>query len=306
VTGSSIEAPTETDIAVIRIDYEAGTSNPARVFHAMAKLIDALQTTDRDFVASLGVELFPVLVLERVEASSIKAIVRTVLHQVDDDALRNLEWRPLVGQYLVRAKHAMLRWLADRDTIENRAQLDELRRVVAAELPSPVPGLLQLPAAPSAELLLRDVQGISEALHELGPHDAATLESADRATPFNKKLNLSSSRVEDLLTEERLTAESELTLLIKKPDYLGRSRWEFRYDQHVIEARIDDEDWLATFREGTIVLRPGDALRALVHSEVNRGFEGNVVSTHYTIVRVLGVVHAVEGDQGFFGVDFEG
>lgn len=271
----------------------------------MARLIDALQATDRDLVESLGVGFYPVLVLERVEAGSIRALVRTVLQQIDDTALHDLEWRPLVGQYLVRAKHAMLRWLDGRETIASRSELQDLQHAVARELPSPVAGHLQLPTAPPLARLLRDVQGMSEALHELGPGDTATLQGDGLTTAFNKGLELSSSRIEDLLTDETTVSESELRLLVKKPDYLGRSRWEFRYDQHVIEARIDDDDWLAAFRVGQVVLRPGDALQALVRSEVRSGFEGSVVSTRFTIVRVFRVVRGIQDEQGLLSDDFE-
>jgi hypothetical protein len=267
----------------------------------MALLIEALQDTDRDFIASLGIELEAVVVLERVEAGSIKAVLRTILREFNDDALQNLDWKPLVGKYLVRGKHAMLRWLADKPTINSREQLAELQGVIVRELPPPVSGQLALPSPPPPEKLLRDIQEISNALQELAPGDSAAFEADGRVTEFNKSLSLSSERIEELLTSETTESQSELRLLVKKPDYLGRSRWEFKYDDHVIEARIEDEDWLQRFRDGDVVLRPGDALVALVRSSLNRGFEGNVVAVHYIIVRVLGVARGQTDDQSALG-----
>jgi len=86
---------------------------------------------------------------------------------------------------------------------------------------------------------------------------------------------------------------------VKKPDYLGNSMWEFRLDDHPIEAKILDEAWLERFRRGHVPLRPGDALDADVRSELFRGFEGNVVVTRYFVQRVHGIVrgsNVVQGD----------
>jgi hypothetical protein len=89
-----------------------------------------------------------------------------------------------------------------------------------------------------------------------------------------------------------------MTLLVKKPDYLGQSRWEFRQDDHPLEAKIVDLEWLERFQDGRVVLKPGDALKAIVKTEVARGFEGNVVDARHEVTKVLAVVPIAPGEQG--------
>jgi hypothetical protein len=52
-----------------------------------------------------------------------------------------------------------------------------------------------------------------------------------------------------------------------------------------------DNLWLEDFRAGRVALHPVDALRALVRTEVYRGFEGQIVGTRYSVLKVAEVVH---------------
>src|SRR5258708_7097366 len=94
----------------------------------MAGLIEAFHRIDRDLAHSLSATVEPQILLERIEAGSIRALLKTILVQVDDDALHNLDWKPLVGQYLVRGKHRLLHWLDGRPKIAARADVIDLQR----------------------------------------------------------------------------------------------------------------------------------------------------------------------------------
>lgn len=294
----SSELRGDEPVTVIQLDYAPATSDPARVFRAMALLIDAFQRTDRDLASALSVSIEPVILLERVEAGSIRAKLVTLLREVNDDSLLNLDWRPLVGQYLVRAKHKALRWLDRNPQITARAQVLELQRELMEDAPAIENNRLLLPAPIPPSQLLEDVRALSEAMAELGPEDRATYEGEGETTKVTAPRELSSEQIETLLTEDVAVQEGEMILLIKKPDYLGNSRWEFRLEERIVEAKVLDEAWLGRFHAGKIPLRPGDALRAVVRAEAHRGFEGNVVSTKYFILLVREVVHEDRSRQG--------
>jgi hypothetical protein len=104
----------------------------------------------------------------------------------------------------------------------------------------------------------------------------------------------------DLLVREVITSEVPMILVIKRPDFLGDAKWEFRHDRRSFEARIRDAKWLTEFREGTEVIHPGDALRSTVRSTVRYGFDGEVVDSQHEIVKVEGVIHTIRPSQGHF------
>jgi hypothetical protein len=297
MTGPTPPPGPDDVLATIQIDYQAGTQDPGRVFRSMARLIEAFYQLDQDLAKAYSASIEPVVVLERVEAGSIRAVLRTILRQVDDEALRNLEWRPLVGQYLVRAKHRVLRWLDGRASIAERAQIAELQSELASLVPPSIDGQLHLPAPVPQSQLLRDIRDIAESRAQLQQEDRATYSAGSVETPIPAGFGITEEDIDRLLTENTLVSDGELVLLVKRPDYLGSSKWEFRLAEHPIEAKILDEPWLRRFRDGHIVLRPHDALRARVRTELHRGFEANVVSVRYEILEVLGIVRASGGDQ---------
>jgi hypothetical protein len=51
-----------------------------------------------------------------------------------------------------------------------------------------------------------------------------------------------------LVTRETLASAGERILKVKKPDYLGTSKWGFKYAGHMVEAKVADEAWLKRFQ----------------------------------------------------------
>ena len=285
------------DLTVIQIDYEPRTPDPGRVFRSMAALIEAFHDLDRDLARAVTVSVEPEVLLERVEAGSIRAVLRTVLRQIDDDAIRNLDWKPLIGQYLVAGKHKLLKWLDGRHAVQTRAEVVDLQRELVALAPHSVEDRLLPPADVPLNRLLADIERISVGVVELRPDDSAYYVSASEVTRVETAIRLTSDEIELILTQETVTSDSELVLLVKKPDYLGQSRWEFRLGEHPIEAKMLDEPWLERFRSGHVVLRPGDALRALVRTQISRGFEGNVVAIRYEVLQVREIISGGTEEQ---------
>ncbi len=80
-----------------------------------------------------------------------------------------------------------------------------------------------------------------------------------------------------------------MILKVKKPDFLGDSKWEFVHES-AIEAKLLDDQWLAKFRNNEIPLQPGSALRVLMHVEVEYGYDKELVSRKYQIVKVYEVI----------------
>jgi hypothetical protein len=73
------------------------------------------------------------MVLEDVEASSLKAFFKNILQRVDDEGLKTADWKLLVGHYLVKAKYIALEW-CDKDgpsSLDDYAPVSEGKLLVA-------------------------------------------------------------------------------------------------------------------------------------------------------------------------------
>lgn len=95
------------------IDFQRGVGPASRVFTATRDFIKVCEALDDELIRSIDSNIETVLVLEDIESGSIKTWLRNALAATEDDALKTLDWKPLVGKYLVRAKYAVIRWIDD-------------------------------------------------------------------------------------------------------------------------------------------------------------------------------------------------
>lgn len=102
--------PPPADFA-FEVDFKHGEGSPSRVFLAINDFIRGCEKLDAELAHTIDNNIETVLVLEDIEAGSIKVWLRNALRASEDDALKTLDWKPLVGKYLVRAKYVVLRWL---------------------------------------------------------------------------------------------------------------------------------------------------------------------------------------------------
>jgi len=96
--------------------------------------------------------------------------------------------------------------------------------------------------------------------------------------------------IDKLLAANTIENNIEMILMVRKPDFLGETQWEFRYQKIKMSASIKDTTWLDSFHSGEIDIRPGDKLRVLMHESVSYSAEGEVVEERREINEVRAVI----------------
>jgi hypothetical protein len=108
---------------------------------------------------------------------------------------------------------------------------------------------------------------------------------------FNLTARWAPEELDELSIKETTKFEKmPLILIVKRPDYLGKSKWDFRQGKKSISARIDDQEWLSRFQARKIDVRPGDALRCLVTIEHKYGFDNELLNEEYIVTFIEGVL----------------
>jgi hypothetical protein len=280
-------APPRADFA-FEIDFQRGVGPASRVFSATHDFIRACEALDAELIQSIDSSIETVLVLEDIQVGSIKTWLRNALTATEDDALKTLDWKPLVGKYLVRAKYAVIRWIDD-DSQPRR--LPDLRREIqqiAAET-----DVRHLPdyAAPSPTALTNAIRDFQSVKDRLVPGDRARLLTHDGDLEMNLSVSFQIEDIEALAVARTIeTPASEMILAVKKPDYLGTSKWELRHGKRTISAKIEDANWLGRFQGRQVDVRPGDALQCTVKIEMLYGFDNELISERYTVLKVIEVL----------------
>ncbi len=281
----------------IEIDFSKESRNPSRVFKAMSALIEAFQSVDRSLADSIDSRIEPVLLLEDIGVGSIKSWLKQIIEATDDESLYSGNFKQTLGRYLVRAKYLIVSFLENKTEITNAEELAVLESQLETGASEVISRLNFYQGLVSRHKLLNDIRQISTALELLDKEqDKAILRTRDGDTTFNLTFHIAPETIDALLTSEAIKSTSVMIVKIKKPEFLTNAQWDFKHDV-VFSAPILDADWLTRFQAGQIPLRPGDALRATVQTEVHYGFDREVIDKHYSVLQILEVIPRLEPHQ---------
>jgi hypothetical protein len=274
----------------LQIDFQKGSENPARIFTAMSNLISSLQQLDSDLIWSLDSGLQPILLLEDIQSGSIKTWLKQIIKSIDDDAIKELSWKKVVGGYLVKAKYCVINFLEGKTQITDSKDLIHLQNNLIGIAKETEIKTLPVYRPIPPQQLITDISRIQSAVNILGTRDTATYITQFNTASFNINLTIAPESIEDLITKETIKSETTIILKVKKPDYLGSSMWEFHFDDKAFPAKILDTDWLVGFQSRKIPVQPGDSLRVIVKTTVKYGHDNRVVGTVNEITKVIEVL----------------
>jgi len=284
----------------LKIDFQKNSENPNRIFKSMAQLIEALQALDYHLAFPFRNEIEPYFLLEDIETGSLTTWLRTNLKEINDDHLISLEWKKILGRFLVRAKYCVLTWLGDEKEIDSREKVFSLQAKIDEAAHEEKMNTISIYSPPKEVELLSDIVQIKESLEIQNEHDATEYISPQGVATICRTFKIDGDKISELLTMKTISSELDLILQIKKPDYLGNSKWVFRHQKHFIECSITDFPWLTQFHSRTVEVLPGDAIRAAVKYNVSYGFSGEVISEKYEIIKVIEVIKVKDPEQRKF------
>lgn len=288
MTTKKPKIPTDADFSVY-IDFKKDIGKPQRVFQTADALIRALQKVDKSLCVAIDSKITPIMMLEEIETGSLKIWLKNQLEATEDQSLKELNWKPIVGSYLVKAKYLIINWCNKGQQNENKESLLDLSNQI--KLIAQETNVRHLPdyKAPNIAELAESIRDISEAKNFLDKKDRLQYIAGNDKDPldFDLSIDWTPEKFEDFLTKEIVEfPEATMILAIKKPDYLGLSAWELRHGKKKILAKIEDEQWLKDFQDRKKDVRPGDALRCKVKQKFHYGYDNELIVEKYTITKV--------------------
>jgi hypothetical protein len=271
------------------IKFVRGKGDPRRVFEAASLLIEGFEELDDTIAQSVDVNIRTTTVLHDVTTGSLRVILKTLLENIDDQGLKEGEWKKAIGPALVKGKHLAIEALnrSERDApkaIEDlRGQLDEIVSETDVKL---------LPAyAPIHEgKLISSLDKIQDAKRSLEPRDELIIETDGKIYEVDLTKTWEPADIVPVSGTSEKTSEGTVILTIRKPDLLGSSRWQFAHGAALVYASIEDEKWLKRFHDGKVALHSGDALRCKVRFTYIFDDTGKMIEQKTTITKVMNVI----------------
>jgi hypothetical protein len=281
------------DEFTLEIAFEKESKNPERIFQSMFQLIESCNSLNLDLLLSFPFKIESTFILSNIETGSLKTRIRDVLLAIDDNDIRTLNWRNIIGTFLLKAKHLILAVLNESEKVIEPSKIKELQEGIFNYAVDT--GLMMTPsyAKLGPPQLYKNLKRFNESVFYLEEKDKASLVSRQGSTVIAYNRTLAETDISDLINVTSKEIVSEMILQIKKPDFLGVSQWDFMFGSKIISAKIKDEEWLAKFQARQVQILPGDAIRARVKYEMFYDLDQNLVDDRYEIVKVIAEIKQI-------------
>lgn len=276
----------------VKIDFVRGQSDPVQVFAAMTDLLSGFKQLDREFADALAKGAIVTTVIEDVEAASITAWIRSALSNVDDEAIKSMDLKKAFGVYVVKAKHLVIDFIDEREEQASAARRETLKEDLQILAQEAGGGSFLAPVI-QLENLEDPMNTLQGAKARLTHGESVTVQSAgfpDRKIDLDARAPVKLAVVRTEETSKQDGGISEMLLLIRKPDLIGKSKWDFKHGKQSVSAQIEDQDWMRRFhrgQEGSMI--PGTEMRARVRLSYERGTGGSINDVEYVIEKVIGI-----------------
>jgi hypothetical protein len=288
----------------IEISFDAKKESPTNALKVLTELIETFELLDVDLVGTIDAKIKPIVLLEDIEIGSIRTWLKEKIESIDDEGIKDLDWRKIVGSYLVKAKYAIVKFLDKKTSITNRSEIQSLEaELFRLAKETDIKKLPEYSPIPTAKLI-QHMSKITTTVKSLRTSDKAFFFTSTESVDFNVELDLSPESIIDILTSQKLSSQGEMILKVKKPDYLGESMWELRHGRKHIEAKISDMVWLKSFQQREKDVRPGDSLKADVITTVSYDQNNEVLGVYYEVTKIHEVIKPA-GDAQISLIDLD-
>jgi len=272
----------------VRLTYQQGALKPSRIFSSMAQMIESINKTDEILGKTINCKISTDQILDEIQTGSIIAKIRELI-EVDETAFCIPSTKEKIESFFNKSKAEVVKTLANKKKLENPDDILQLSKKI--ESIAKEENLIDVLgySSPNTFELAKNLQEISESTSEL--YEGECIEYYSDGGNGDKiqlqpQTEVFIETIKESLVEQTIKSERKIILKIKKPDYLGESRWEFRHDKTVVFAKITDETWMDKFHKKNITLGPGDALDVIMITVDQYDKNGNLLISQHTIEKI--------------------
>jgi hypothetical protein len=279
----------------IKLDFISGDNDPEKLFIATANAIKYFKTIDNMLAKTLSKNNTISTSLISVEHGSLRSYIRTKIEGNDDELqpvveIQDIEER--IQNYLHQGRKKITQGLLEFKESEDIKEL-----VTAIETVAKSTGVNEEPfyALPSEHEIMEVLDSAEQATETLDENTRIYYRfQDDLPVELPKRLQIEKTLFQE--EEGRKTVDSErlLILKVKKPDFLGDSRWEMKHGRNTIICKIEDKEWITKFKNKKILVFPGDSLECNVKIIEEYDPKGNLIKSDYQITEVLNVIQGEE------------
>lgn len=275
----------------VKIDFEKDSKHPERVFKTMSRLIESVESMQNMLSISLSLSIKRNLLLHEIETGSLLAWLKAETDcSKDEDIKISKGSEKTVEKYLDKGVEAVVDFTSERNKINSIEEIydlqENLHKLAEDTKIKNIPAYSKISEKELLEIIFKN----SEASKFLSNNDDIYFVFNGKNKKYNKKFSITKKSINRILTKKSQIKEEILELMVKKPDYIGNSMWEFKLNGKSIDAKLSHDEWLESFHQREKNLKPGDSLKAVVEVKTAFSHKLEVIDINYNIKEVIEIV----------------
>ncbi|MCO5937222.1 hypothetical protein NAF17_16875 [Mucilaginibacter sp. RB4R14] len=268
-----------------------GAKDPAEAFSELRDVFLSLSSLDNLFISSIDDALETSYFLESIESGSIKTHIAQIIREIPDEAIKELDWKRIVGHFLLKLKYKVLNYLQNNQSLDSKDALQELAKTLEKEKATLLK-TTRIISEVNIYQLLSALEPIMLFLSQLKDNEDLEFKSIDGSVLLNNKVSFNKAKILWELGDKKLESERSEILKVKKLDLLSNSsNWTFKMGNKQIDAKITDQDWLKKYHARDYTLLPEDSLKVNLKVSYIYKSDGKIVKPTYEITKVLDIIY---------------
>ena len=272
----------------------------------MLDLTDAVQVFQRHVAQLIGQDVNSSLLLSDIEKGSLIAKFFSKITGFDEKVNRESGWDVGVAGLINSAVEKVVIFLSGDDRNINFEQVKRLCEEIEREAAQVSNGQLHSSTHLPPSDVIRFGVKVVKAVNGLSANDSVYFATSNVNVEIPKGIPLDEDVAQQLLLEYvEENRDLAAVLKVKKPDYLGRSKWSVVYQRNgrTIDVKIQHYTWLDQYQTNSLgdSILPGDCLLAVMLVRCGFGKGGEIVFEDFIVEEVLKVIHSSHEQRGFHG-----
>lgn len=254
-------------------------------FSVMANILEAQEKSSNLILSVIDPDIIALQQLDFIQKGSLQVRILDALKSLKDDEIRKNGWVYIGRELIIIAKNALIEYIENREEINNKRDIENIKDAIV-ENAKPVlpPDQTLLLESAGKGLVSSYIETSMEPYKKLSPtQELFYANPTGKIIKVNKKCSFNMSSIEEELSFVEIIENIELILLVKKPDYIGESQWDFQMvsggNSYPLQGKILNEDWLKSFQNSSLSYTdmplPKDALRVIADLKITKKSEND-------------------------------
>jgi len=274
----------------IQLEYSPENSNASGLFLTYSKLISAVTNTELMLVKTISRNVKHANSLIEIRPGSIISKIKEQFEIDDSEFAKESEMvSDVVCEYINNGRNTIFDAMR-AGPISTEKQIEDIRVLITTGANEKGISERFSYTPPSISEIIDSTKEMAGATSELREDETVILSEGTVKTELPKNVEVEVSKIERELSKKFVTTKRELILKVKKPDYLGEAKWEFKHGKNRVDANIEDEDWLERFHSKKAIIAPGDSLEVIIRLEEEYDKHGDLLKEEYAIEKVKEII----------------